>query len=236
MNLHPLRAERADVIDPIWQNPATPPGFRVFYNAERPLIKGPILWRENYPLMHSDAHCMSFSHDPRIVIFLKHIPPRPSDAKMIAHELMHAALYRAGFTLPAASENMTADTAASGLGSMLQDPLIARRLRPYGLTDPAPVLATLDGHTAKEPRDSRNLFVLAAWFVLLSLEYLEMTDHPLPADREQAFARRYPNGYAAAAPIRQIIGDVGGYDTPEQHRAIYRRVIHDFNLQGVICP
>lgn len=237
MILDQLRDERADVIDPIWQNPATPNAFRLFYNAERPKIRGPILWRENYPFMHSTAHCMAFSHDPRIVIFLKRIPPQPGDAEKIAHELGHAALFRAGFTSVVATTKMTLDSLASGLNSMLQDPLIARRLRPYGFGDPAPVLATLDGFKDQQPRDPFNLFVLAAWFTLLSFEYREMTDQALPADREQAFERRYPNAYAAAARIRRIVADAGGYDTPDQHRAIYRRVIREFKLQEVItCP
>lgn len=234
-----LQDERSAVIMPLWNDPATPPAFKAFYATERPKITAPILWRVKYPFMQSMGQCMKMENDPRFVIFLERIPPHPTDAAIVAHELTHVLLFQEGFIPPSAQQRATIHTAASGLGSMLQDPLIARRLRRYGFTDPAPALAAIDSILNRwtESSSPKDRFVFAACFVCVALEYKEISGQQLPTDRRQRLKQKFPRIYAAVRRIERAIDAAGGYETQAQHTAIYRRVIREFNLQGeLLCP
>lgn len=227
--LHP----DADIVNPIWNDPATPAAFRTFWNAERPKIGARLVWREKLRSEDPPA-CAYFDADDIFVIFLDRIPPTPADAVMIAHELTHAVMQHCeGYSAPSDVRQNHFNAGATMLGSMLQDPLITRRLRAYGFDVPQPL------HILDEPRPQPagllNQIINAWWFELFQLCHIEAKDRPLPAGVVARFRQRYPAVWQHVEHVESAIKRAGGYETPAQHVAIYHRLIERYKLSSEIA-
>ena len=218
--------------------------FIDFYNAERGKISGRILWTTEFPLpVGINASFGRSLLTGEYSIMLRRIPALITDAALIAHELEHIVLLAEGFHYPVIT-NADYGHIGQTITSMLQDPIVDQRLKSHGFNLVEKYRREWKGALRQmnessgppsEPLD-RALWIINTTGKLLDAEMMsdQMTDQMEKEfiEFQQWVNERFPDILAEARELHAIIKKIG-IDGPEQHSAIYSKIIQRYDLKGL---
>lgn len=215
------------------------PEFAAFYEAERPKITSRIRWAQNRQLEY-DALVDRLSNGP--VIYLRRIPPLTEDAPVVAEELAHLVLDTEGFPRAVALDPHFRDL-STAINSMVQDPLILKRLARYGfelwrfLVPQAEATMKVAVKKRPPPREL-DIPVSLLWAVNYASHILEWEVASRIGGARESELRTWleaelPEIARAGRELLELVERVG-YDTPQRTEELMRQIIERYSLTSVI--
>ncbi len=219
--------------------------FRRFYKENRGIIKPSIFWINNSnleisrQLKNGYLACSHFKEDKEYCcIVLRQIPALLEDDYIIAHELGHFILDSEGFPTIGCIDtpNNKIRTLSTCLCSMIQDPIIDRRLISYGFDmykGHEREIKQLFKGIKKEPPPDEPLHRLfwAAIYVdqILNWSIFDSVDKTPLIEFTSWFENKYSDIAKEGQDLLELIQSIG-YDTPNKMNDLNEKIITTYNL------
>jgi hypothetical protein len=164
--------------------------------------------------------------------------PTDDAAFIVAHELAVIATRDKGY--PYLRYKVQCETVEMYVSEMIWTPLRDSMLAEYGLN------VTREFYTFRVPpvfsascietSDPIGQLQNGCLYVMLVLYWQDVLGNQgTPSDIENRYSQCFPKSLIIGKGILAIINEIGGYDTPAKAKAIFQRVIDEYNLQDCIC-
>jgi len=213
--------------------------FQKFYESERPGIATKIQWEKDTSLPLGINFRVTRSCTGEVRIRLRRFPPQPTDAVMVAHELVHLVIASRGFPFTEAWQEF--EYISSAINSMVHDPHVSGILLEYGL-DPYPafrqVISRAKRTLEKEAQSPTDRSKRLHWSVncvsrVLVSRALGKSAEALANRFLSWFNARYPD----LAPMNDkllLLVEETGFDTPASMQELLAGIIREYRLEGKV--
>ena len=230
------RFEEESVIGKLLQSS---PEFAAFYEAERGKIPFAVHWELDKSLPRGIDGRSTERQPGRHAILLKRIPAVDRDAMLVAHELQHLILIAEDF--PRTGATAEHQNLSSSLNSMVQDPIVNARLHTYGfdllkgyLEEVKKTKRQLKRYKTAPAKDHERMLWIFN-YVSKMLDWKVVSAHAQVGEDKfkRWFDRRYPDLAREAQGVLDLVQQIG-YDTPDNHRRLFRETIRRYGLARYI--
>ncbi|HXE97833.1 MAG TPA: SEC-C metal-binding domain-containing protein [Dongiaceae bacterium] len=212
--------------------------FAAYFRSQRQKVKHQIKWSHDPSMPKGTPFaCVRIGSGPKYIC-LRSVPPSPSDAVKIAHEIEHLVLDEEGF--PNISTASTHREVGSALAAMLQDLIIDTRLITFGFDAKQKYLDELDDtmnqlKPINNPPTSRLGKIL--WTFNFASKILDCGLFIAETDEYRNFLSwfktRFPEIALSGQELCYIVNEVG-YDTPEKMQASFNQIIKKCRVGDIL--
>ncbi|MHB8126383.1 MAG: YecA family protein [Desulfitobacteriaceae bacterium] len=218
------------------------PQFKSFYESERARITRNIIWAFDPDLRSNILASYLPDYKEHMIVF-NTVPISFDDAFATAHELQHFICFEEGYPNVSTSELFNKPVnakLAAALGSSLIDPIVNKRLIPYGFDlwaqyDNASIIQKNSIEHATEPQTPTEKLYSTAFYIGKSLDW-DICCSSSPRDTNEFllwYDSHYPNFSREAKEVLAWVKELG-YETPEKLTTIFSKIIAQFELDKML--
>ncbi len=217
--------------------------FRVFYEAERKKIDGPVVWVKDIYFPEGIGFRRTLMGRGEKIIHLRNVPPDAKEAADIARELEHFVLDTDGFPKAGAAEEEY-KRVSSALNSMIHDPVVDSRLRSYKFKlkegHQKELKEFMEALRRRNDLESSSLedvdrvrWVFNFTARLLDAELMSDSSGKDFVEFQQWLDGRFPEISAEARKLFVKVKTIG-FDTPDRQFALMEEIIKTYKLEDYI--